>query len=311
MSPFRRFFVDITFMIHYTYIKTNLRRTDTMKYRDLNISFTIENTRFTILSLVSEQLIRPIPMHAHSKNSYELHYVAAGEGLLNSGGEQYHIQPGTVFMTGPGVEHEQISDPENPLTKYCVYLKAEQKGRPQKKSLAEKFTGTLFWISYDGGSLRSIINSAFGELEGSMLGRELMIESLMLQLILTVIRLYESGKASAGNAPERRPSTEHSYLIIEDAFLYDYKTITLESLSKKLGLGTRQTERLLKEHYNKTFQQKKTESRMFAARTLLRESLKSIGEIAEELGYSSCEHFSWSFKKYCGMSPSEYRRSRG
>ena len=58
-----------------------------MKYRDLNISFTIENTRFTILSLVSEQLIRPIPMHAHSKNSYELHYVAAGEGLLNSGGE--------------------------------------------------------------------------------------------------------------------------------------------------------------------------------------------------------------------------------
>ncbi len=282
-----------------------------MKYRDLNISFTIENTRFTILSLVSENLIRPIPMHAHSKNSYELHYVAAGEGILNSGGRQYYIQPGTVFMTGPGVEHEQISAPESPLTKYCVYLKAEQRGRAQRDSLAEKFTGTLFWISQDGGSLHGIIKSAFGELEGSMLGRELMIESLMLQLILTIIRLYESGKAPTGSASQRRPSTEHSYLIIEDAFLYDYKNITLESLSKKLGLGTRQTERLLKEHYNKTFQQKKTESRMFAARTLLRESTKSIGEIAEELGYSSCEHFSWSFKKYCGMSPSEWRRGRG
>ena len=102
-----------------------------------------------------------------------------------------------------------------------------------------------------------------------------------------------------------------SYLIIEEAFLYGYKSITLEALSQKLGLGTRQTERLLKKHYNKTFQQKKTESRMFAARTLLRESSKSIGEISEELGYSSCEHFSWSFKKYCGMSPSEYRKGCG
>lgn len=281
-----------------------------MKYRDLNISFTIENTRFTILSLVSEQLIRPIPMHAHSKNSYELHYIAAGEGLLNSGGEQYRIHPGTVFMTGPGVEHEQISDPENPMTEYCVYLKTEQRERTQKESLSEKFTGTLFWMSYDGSSLHPIIKSTFSELEGSMLGRELMIESLMRQLILSMIRLYERGKISAGSVSERRPSADLSYLIIEEEFLYDYKTITLDGLSRKLGLGTRQTERLLKEHYNKTFQQKKTESRMFAARTLLRESTKNISEIAEELGYSSCEHFSWSFKKYCGMSPSEYRRRR-
>ncbi len=282
-----------------------------MKYRDLNISFTIESTRFTILSLVSEKLIRPIPMHAHSKNSYELHYVAAGEGLLNSGGEQYRIHPGTVFMTGPGVEHEQISDPENPMTEYCVYLKTEQRECPQKESLSEKFTGTLFWMSYDGSSLHPIIKSTFSELEGSMLGRELMIESLMRQLILSMIRLYDSGKIPAGSVSERRPSADLSYLIIEEAFLYDYKSVTLDSLSKKLGLGSRQTERLLKEHYNKTFQQKKTESRMFAARTLLRESSKSIGTIAEELGYSSCEHFSWSFKKYCGQSPSEYRRSCG
>ena len=114
-----------------------------MKYRDLNISFTIENTRFTILSLVSEQLIRPIPMHAHSKNSYELHYVAAGEGLLNSGGEQYHIQPGTVFMTGPGVEHEQISDPENPLTKYCVSQSGAKGTSSKEKPCGEIYRNSL------------------------------------------------------------------------------------------------------------------------------------------------------------------------
>lgn len=282
-----------------------------MKYRDLNISFTIENTRFTILSLVSDKLIHPIPMHAHSKNSYELHYISSGEGVLNSGGVRYRILPGTIFMTGPGVEHEQISDPDNPMTEYCVYLKTEQKESPQKESLAEKFTSTAFWISQDGSALHSIIKSTFGELEGSMLGRELMIESLMRQLILTMIRLYESGKAPESQSSERRLRNDLSYLIIEEAFLYDYKSITLETLAGKLGLGTRQTERLLKEHYNKTFQQKKTESRMFAACTLLRERSKSIGEISEELGYSSCEHFSWSFKKYCGMSPSEYRKGCG
>ena len=51
-------------------------------------------------------------------------------------------------------------------------------------------------------------------------------------------------------------------MIIEDYFLYEYQNLSLEELAVKLGLGTRQTERLLPKHYGKTFLQKKTEARI-------------------------------------------------
>ena len=69
------------------------------------------------------------------------------------------------------------------------------------------------------------------------------------------------------------------------------RTCLLEELAVKLGLGTRQTERLLQKHYGKTFLQKKTEARMSAAAILLTDSSRSITSVAEALGYSSIEHF--------------------
>ena len=59
---------------------------------------------------------------------------------------------------------------------------------------------------------------------------------------------------------------------------------------------------------NTIFQQKKTEARMSAAVILLSNKNKSITSIAEELGYSSAEHFSSAFHKYYEMSPREYRK---
>ena len=91
--------------------------------------------------------------------------------------------------------------------------------------------------------------------------------------------------------------------------LCDYKNITLEKLADQVSLGKRQTERLLQMHYRKTFLQKKTEARMSAACSLLRDTKQSISDIADKLGYSSVEHFSNAFKRYYKQTPSDYRRS--
>ena len=83
-----------------------------------------------------------------------------------------------------------------------------------------------------------------------------------------------------------------------------------EALAAQIGLGRRQTERLLQMHYHKTFLQKKTAARMSAACSLLRDTSLSISSIAENLGYSSVEHFSTAFKKCYHMTPSAFRKRR-
>ena len=45
------------------------------------------------------------------------------------------------------------------------------------------------------------------------------------------------------------------------------------------------------------------------AKKLLQEGNVSITQISDTLGYSTIHHFSHSFKKCIGMSPSEYKKS--
>ena len=53
---------------------------------------------------------------------------------------------------------------------------------------------------------------------------------------------------------------DRRFVLIEQAFLYD-ENITLTELSEKIGLCERQTQRLLKKYYGKTFREKKRETR--------------------------------------------------
>ena len=135
---------------------------------------------------------------------------------------------------------------------------------------------------------------------------EFQAEALLRQLFVKLVRSYE--KTMSNKASVRPHSTDKTSVIIEEYFLYQYRSLSLEDLAKRLGLSTRQTERLLQKQYGKTFLQKKTEARMSAAAILLSNAECSITSIAEELGYSSIEHFTSAFRNYYATSPRQYRK---
>lgn len=280
-----------------------------MKYRDLKISFSIEQIHFTIISICLEKLSRPIPKHSHSKSSYELHYISYGYGTLITADREYHITPGTLFMTGPGIPHEQVSEPSDPMTEYCIYFQVNHHSDTLVHTLMNDFLNHLFWIGNAESMIHKLMKQIFYELETHPAGYDLMLPALLQQLILQVARHYQPENTHSTKGISSLTNVQDlTYLIIEEAFLYDYRVLTLDSLAEKVGLGTRQTERLLQKHYNKTFLQKRTEARMSAACLLLSESTQNIAVIAEELGYSSAEHFTNAFKHYHGITPSCFRR---
>ena len=287
-----------------------------MKYRDLKLSFDISNITFDVLSLSHEQIIKPYPRHAHSKNSYELHFVPQGSGTLVIDTQKYDITPGTLFMTGPEVPHEQISTRENPMTEYSIYMQVRQPLPKEIPPLLKTFLECNFWFGKAEQSICTQTSQLFEELSSHTPGYELMLQSILSQLILNVARHYPGQQKSlpvVQNQSFQNQSlptiSEKAYLIIEEAFLYDYKTITLKELANRVSLGERQTERLLQKHYGQSFIQKKTEARMSAASQLLRETNASISDIAEDLGYSSPEHFSNAFRKYYKESPKAFRKT--
>ena len=76
--------------------------------------------------------------------------------------------------------------------------------------------------------------------------------------------------------------------------------------------------RLSKFHFNRLFKsatgvspsQYHINLRIDAARRLLRETKKSVLDVALEIGYSNPSHFAQLFRRETGLSPSDYRRLR-
>lgn len=157
------------------------------------------------------------------------------------------------------MEHSQVPDSKDPMCEYCIYLKTGHSTAPChsscEKSLAEIFRNTPFWFGQDNQDIHTLMKQLFFELEHRYTGYMVQAQILLKQLIIKLVRNYE-GTAISSSPVEAPSLIDNKYLIIEECFLYEYRTLTLDGLASRLGLGIRQTERLLKIHYGRTFLQK-------------------------------------------------------
>lgn len=277
-------------------------------YTDLDIRFQIDTVTVRALNIVYERFTRTIPSHSHGSSCYEIHYIPCGLGKLRCGDIYYDLAPNTLFTTGPHIEHAQAPVLTDPMQEYCVYVKVQGlKKEIDASPLMSAFTAVPFWISSDTQGTHSIMKQLFFELEHRYIGYQNQVQLLLSQLLILLVRNYEKCPVSATTFTANNLSDSNS-IIIEEYFLYEYQSLSLEELADRLKISPRQTQRLLLQYYGKSFQQKKTESRMSAAAILLSSPERSISSIAEALGYSSSEHFSSAFRKYHHVSPREFRK---
>lgn len=216
--------------------------------------------------------------------------------------------PNTLFVTGPHVEHAQTPVPEEPMEEYCVYLKIREASLGKESSpVMESFLSTPFWFGTDTQGIHGLMRQLFHELERRPIGYLDQARLLLSQLLIYLVRNYKN-TGLVPPAPARNNPSDLTSVIIEEYFLYEYRSLSLEELARRLWRSPRQTQRLLLACYGKSFQQKKAEAKMSAAAILLSDKSKSITSVAEELGYSSPEHFSSAFRSYYRTCPREYRK---
>jgi AraC-like DNA-binding protein/mannose-6-phosphate isomerase-like protein (cupin superfamily) len=253
--------------------------------------------------------------HSHSHGSYELHYIPSGQGTLVAQGERFHLTPGTLFMTGPDVAHEQIPNHSDPMAEYCIFfevlpgdsqLAASKFSAYKDNHLSELLVSTPFWIGPDNENMLVLFELLADELSEKRLGFHHMATNILEMIITRMVRQYTERSASLLEVPVKTLD-DNRLLTIENSFLYDYSSITLRQLADKLGLSTRQTERNVQKQYGVSFKDKRQQSRMSAAVQLLATTDMSISAIAVEVGFATLEQFSHSFKQYYGMTATQYR----
>lgn len=87
--------------------------------------------------------------------------------------------------------------------------------------------------------------------------------------------------------------------------------ISLDSVADIVGLNPSYLSALFKRGTGVNFTNYISDKRISAAKELLKDPLRSAGEIASLTGYESASYFTRAFKKKTGMTPTEYRKSLG
>jgi two-component system response regulator YesN len=112
----------------------------------------------------------------------------------------------------------------------------------------------------------------------------------------------------------RKNRQETSTLLVEKAkdyikTHYSDNDITINEVCNFLHISPTYFSFIFKRETEMTFTGYLTQVRMEAAKELLRTTNMKLFAIAEKVGYSEPNYFSYSFKRYFGVSPKEYRSS--
>lgn len=239
--------------------------------------------------------------HAHSKGTYELHFVSYGKGTLLTEREEYALQENIFYVTGPGQYHGQVYDRKQPMYEYSVLIELI---RYEKNELTDLFLQQDFWLGTGNEDMRHLFEKIASASRSQHIGSTVEMQALFSLLLCECIKLYRPKMQRRRGAINTSRTKE-----LEGQFIYHCDSITLESLSKTLGLCERQTERMLKENFGKTFSKMKKEYQIEKAIGLFATDA-SLSEIALQCGFYDSSAFYKAFKQVKGETPSEYRKRK-
>lgn len=223
-------------------------------FGDTMINFAWNGGLFDITDIGGGKLDWDIQRHAHSKNSYELHFIVSGKGELITDTDRYELTAGDFFVTGPNIYHAQNSDKNNPVHDIFIMLQAVNSDKAN--AISSAFLATHFYYSkrFDLMTAKQIA----GEFKSKKIDYKSAIGGLAMKLLTDITRLLLPNTFSETISDENL--NDRRFIIIEQEFLFN-RNPTLTELSNKLGICERQTQRLLKKYYGKSFREKKKEGK--------------------------------------------------
>ena len=84
--------------------------------------------------------------------------------------------------------------------------------------------------------------------------------------------------------------------------------LSVQALCSRFRISRSEMYSIFKEYFNSSVADFVKNRRLNRACALLRETELPVNKIAEQCGIPDYNYFSKTFKKYCGMSPREFRK---
>lgn len=136
------------------------------------------------------------------------------------------------------------------------------------------------------------------------------------ELESTILKIIEKDKRDTERKEQKNqelkmdPGDKSKYIMDAIAYVdenYANPNISVKAVADYLGISEGHLSHLFRKETDSTLMAFVTKRRMRVAMSLLQDYRHKIYEVAEQVGYRNITYFSATFKKYVGVSPSEYQ----
>ena len=242
--------------------------------------------------------------HPEGRNDYQLLYIAAGKGEFYFKGskEPTIVTKGNMILFRPGEPQVYYYYAVDKTEVYWVHFtgwKVEEYLERYELPHDENVFYTGVSPDYPW-----IYNQMIRELQLQRVNHEDMISLYMHHIFITINRYIK----------ERRETKNDTINDIERAAHYfkdNYnKQISIEQYAEEHLMSVNWFIHSFKSVMKMSPMQYIISLRIAMAKGYLENSTKNIAEISNEVGYENALYFSRLFRKYTGMTPTEYRKKR-
>jgi AraC-like DNA-binding protein len=258
---------------------------------------------------------RGYPIHNHDFT--ELVIVFSGAGIHTINDEEYVIKEGDVFVINPPVSHsysescstelvnilfdpERLAIPKHDLRKISGYhslFLLEPKLRT-----AHEFKSRIRVTLESQSVIRSLVRKIQEELKIRRPGYRSLATASFTELLVTICRNI------VGSTDKQYQSVYEFGKVLSYLEQNYAKPITLEELAKSANMSKRSFQRQFKEALNMSPINYLLKLRLQNAEKMLKQTQKSISEIAFACGFSDSNYFTRQFRIKMGIPPTTFRK---
>jgi AraC family transcriptional regulator, L-rhamnose operon regulatory protein RhaS len=239
--------------------------------------------------------------HSHPR-AFEICMIVAGEVEWETLEQSHVLRAGDIFVTQPGQLHWGRDNAMQPCSLYWLKLDVGVMGEAAAtlKTMLARVPNRL---TDAAGVLQPLLEAIFAEhgRADTELGA-IAARAALQQFLVGIIRL-----ADGAAMPARAALPAVVQRAVEMIRLGDHAGLTARDIALAVQERPARLNELFIAHFGMTIAQFSLRERVRVARASLRATGKSVTEIANELGFSSSQHFATTFKRMTGMSPSLYR----
>lgn len=232
-----------------------------------------------------------------SVNSYVVHFVYQGKGVLKTGGKTYRLSSGDAFLISPNIPAYYCADKDEPW----VYMWFEITGRTAHKfldSIALSEQSPIYHTK-DTERVAKQFDCMFESLKTK---NEYLYISDLLKLM--AVMNETSHVRITQRSASLRECINMCIAYINSNFS---KKITVKDLCEVANMERSYLFRMFKSYTGMSPQEYLIRYKMQYASRLIAIEKYSVGEAAKSVGYDDQFAFSKLFKKYHKVSPSEYK----